>query len=67
MTLSQRDLAGVGVLISCALRPKVRPGAASAYGILLGRYRAEVEFRNAVDSVLDGFDVRVLPDGDLTC
>ena len=65
MTLSQRDLADVGVLIGCALRPKMRPGADSDYRTLLGRYRADVEFRNAVDSVLDGLDVRVLSDSDL--
>lgn len=65
MTLSQRDLADVGVLISCALRPKVRPGADSDYRTLLGRYRADVEFRNAVDSVLDGLDAHVLSDSDL--
>ncbi|GLZ32423.1 hypothetical protein Lesp02_46110 [Lentzea sp. NBRC 105346] len=64
MTLSQRDLADVGVLIGCALRPKTRPGAESDYRALLGRYRADVEFRNAVDSVLDGLDVRVLSDTD---
>ncbi|MFD9704195.1 hypothetical protein [Lentzea sp. NPDC059081] len=65
MTLSQRDLADVGVLIGCALRPKARPGADSGYRTLLGRYRVDVEFRNAVDSVLDGLDVRVLSDSDL--
>jgi hypothetical protein len=65
MTLSQRDLADVGVLIGCALRPKMRPGADSDYHTLLGRYRADTEFRNAVDSVLDGLDVRVLSDSDL--
>lgn len=65
MTLRQRDMADVGVLIGCALRPKLRPGAESDYRTLLGRYRADVEFRNAVDSVLDGLDIRVLSDTDL--
>jgi hypothetical protein len=65
MTLSQRDLADVGALIGCALRPKVRPGADSEYRTLLGRYRGDVEFRNAVDSVLDGLDAQVLSDSDL--
>lgn len=65
MTLSQRDLADVGVLIGCALRPKSRPGADSDYRTLLGRYRADMDFRNAVDSVLDGLDARVLSDSDL--
>jgi hypothetical protein len=65
VTLSQRDLADVGVLIGCALRPKMRPGADSDYRTLLGRYRADVEFRNAVDSVLDGLDAQVLSDSDL--
>lgn len=65
VTLSQRDLADVGVLIGCALRPKTRPGADSDYRTLLGRYRADVEFRNAVDSVLDGLDAQVLSDSDL--
>lgn len=65
MTLSQRDLADVGVLIGCALRPKMRPGAESDYRALLGRYRADAEFRNAVDSVLDGLDAQVLSDSDL--
>lgn len=65
MTLSQRDLSDVGVLIGCALRPKLRPSADSDYRTLLGRYRADVEFRNAVDSVLDGLDAQVLSDSDL--
>jgi hypothetical protein len=65
MTLSRRDLADVGVLIGCALRPKMRPGADSDYRTLLGRYRTDIEFRNAVDSVLDGLDARVLSDSDL--
>lgn len=65
MTLSQRDLADVGVLIGCALRPKMRPAADSEYRTLLGRYRADMEFRNAVDSVLDGLDTQVLSDSDL--
>lgn len=65
MTLSQRDLADVGVLIGCALRPKMRPGADSDYRTLLGRYRADLEFRNAVDSVLDGLDAQVLSESDL--
>lgn len=65
MTLTQRDLADVGLLIGCALRPKIRPGADSDYRTLLGRYRTDVEFRNAVDSVLDGLDAQVLSDSDL--
>ena len=65
MALAQRDLADVGVLIACALRPKLRPGADSAYRLLLERYRTEPEFRSAVDSVLDGLDVRVLSSSDL--
>lgn len=65
MTLSQRDLADVGVLIGCALRPKMRPGTDSDYRTLLSRYRADVEFRNAVDSILDGLDAQVLSDSDL--
>lgn len=65
MTLNQRDLADVGVLIGCAVRPKMRPGADSDYRTLLGRYRADLEFRNAVDSVLDGLEVQVLSDSDL--
>ncbi|WP_326957527.1 hypothetical protein [Amycolatopsis sp. NBC_01286] len=65
MTLSRRDLADVGVLIGCALRPKMRPGADSDYRTLLGRYRADTEFRTAVDSVLDGLDAQVLSDSDL--
>ena len=65
MTLSQRDLADVGVLIACALRPKMRPGADSDYRCLLVRYRTDVEYRNAADSVLDGLDMRVLSDSDL--
>ncbi|WP_282776785.1 MULTISPECIES: hypothetical protein [unclassified Nocardia] len=64
MTLGQRDLADVGVLIGCALRPKLRPTADSDYRLLLGRYRADTEFRNAVDSVLEGLDARVLSDSD---
>ncbi|TDD60003.1 hypothetical protein E1263_12970 [Kribbella antibiotica] len=65
MTLSQRDLADVGVLIGCGLRPKLRAGADSDYRGLLDRYRADIEFRNAVNSVLDGLDTRVLSDSDL--
>ncbi|TDO36277.1 hypothetical protein EV643_1207 [Kribbella sp. VKM Ac-2527] len=65
MTLSQRDLADVGVLIGCGLRPKLRPGADSEYRALLGRYRTDPEFRNAVDGVLDGLDAQVLSESDL--
>lgn len=65
MTLSQRDLADVGVLIGCGLRPKLRPGADSDYRQLLGRYRTDTEFRNAVDGVLEGLDVQVLSESDL--
>lgn len=60
MTLGQRDLSDVGVLIGYGLRPKLRPGVDSDYRALLGRYRTDVEFHNAVDSVLDGLDVQVL-------
>lgn len=65
MTLSQRDLADVGELIACSLRPKMRPGADSDYRALLGRYRTDTEFRNAVDSVLEGLEARVLSESDL--
>jgi len=65
MTLTSNDLADAGALIACALRPKTRPAADSAYRTLLGRYRVDVEFRTAVDSILDGLDVRVLSDSDL--
>ncbi|MGV9928338.1 hypothetical protein [Nocardia rhamnosiphila] len=64
MSLSQRDFADVGALIGCALRPKLRPGAQTDYRTLLGRYRTDTEFRNAVDSVLDGLGARVLSDSD---
>ncbi|WP_427885588.1 hypothetical protein ACQHIV_24860 [Kribbella sp. GL6] len=65
MTLSQRDLADVGVLIGCGLRPKWRPAADSDYRTLLGRYRTDTEFRGAVDSVLEGLEVQVLSESDL--
>ncbi|NIK61465.1 hypothetical protein [Kribbella shirazensis] len=65
MALNQRDLADVGVLIGYGLRPKLRPGADSEYRALLGRYRTDSEFRNAVDSVLDGLDAQVLSESDL--
>jgi hypothetical protein len=65
VTLSQRDLADVGVLIGCGLRPKLRPAADSDYRLLLGRYRTDTEFRNAVDSVLEGLEVQVLSESDL--
>lgn len=62
MTLTQRDYAEIGLLIGCALRPKMRPTAESDYRKVLDRYRADTEFRNAVDGVLDGLDARVLSD-----
>jgi hypothetical protein len=65
VALNQRDLADVGVLIGYGLRPKLRPGADSEYRALLGRYRTDSEFRNAVDSVLDGLDAQVLSESDL--
>ncbi|WP_410574351.1 hypothetical protein [Amycolatopsis sp. cmx-4-61] len=65
MTLGQQDFSDVGILIGCALRPKQRPGADSDYRTLLGRYREDAEFHNAVTSVLDGLDLQVLSDGEL--
>jgi hypothetical protein len=65
MTLSQRDLADVGVLIGYGLRPKARPGADSDYRVLLTRYSTDLEFRNAVDGVLEGLDAQVLSESDL--
>lgn len=60
MTVTAPDLRDVGILISCALRPKHRPAADLVYRELLGRYRTEPEFRNAAICVLDGMDLQVL-------
>lgn len=62
MTVTTSDLRDVGALIGCALRPKLRPAADPVYRELLGRYRAEPEFRNATVYVLDGLDLQVLSD-----
>ncbi|MQA35284.1 hypothetical protein [Modestobacter roseus] len=62
MTVTSTDLRDVGTLISCALRPKLRPAADTSYRQLLARYRTEVEFRTATGFVLDGMDLVVLSD-----
>jgi len=62
MTLATTDLRDIGTLITCALRPKLRPAVDPTYRSLLGRYRAEPDFRHAVRSVLDGMDMLVLSD-----
>lgn len=59
------DARDIGRLLSYALRPRVRPGAGGDYGALVARYRDEVEFRDAVDALLDGMDVTVSHAGDL--
>jgi hypothetical protein len=60
MTVTAPDLRDVGILISCALRPKNRPAADPIYREVLGRYRTEPDFRNATIYVLDGMDLQVL-------
>lgn len=62
MTVTSTDLREVGMLITCALRPKLNPAADTMYRQLLGRYRTEQEFRTATGYVLDGMDLVVLSD-----
>ncbi len=62
MTMSSTDLRDVGTLITCALRPKLRPAADPTYRALLDRYRTQSEFRNATVAVLDGMEMRPLND-----
>lgn len=60
MTLTSTDLRDLGTLITCALRPKLRPATDPTYRSLLARYRSEPEFRHATSSLLDGMDMLVL-------
>ena len=60
MTVTATDLRDVGILITCALRPKHRPAADPVYREVLARYRTEPDFRNAAIYVLDGMDLQVL-------
>ena len=55
----------IGRLLTYALRPKARPGAAGDYAALVTRYVDDATFRAAFDAVLDGLDSRVLHAGDL--
>ena len=62
MAVSLDDLRDVGILISCALQPRLRPAVHPIYRGLLGRYRTEPGFRDATRSILDGMDLLVLSD-----
>ncbi|MFV2022799.1 hypothetical protein [Micromonospora sp. LOL_023] len=64
MTLTQNDHTDIGTLIAYALQPTQRPGRSHEYRRVLGRYRAESDFRIAADAVLHGLHARVLSDGD---
>ncbi|MFC1421109.1 hypothetical protein [Streptacidiphilus cavernicola] len=64
MTLTQSDHIDLGTLIGFALQPTQRPGRSAEYRRLLGRYRAEPDFRTATDAVLHGLSCRALSDGD---
>jgi hypothetical protein len=60
VTLTLTDMRDLGVLVTCAMRPKLRPATDPHYRKLLGRYRSEPEFRNAARSLFDGMDILVL-------
>ena len=62
--LTETDHTDIGTLIGFALQPNQRPGRSPEYRRVLGRYRAEAEFRTATDAVLFGLHVRTLSDGD---
>jgi len=62
VTVTSTDLREVGMLITCALRPKLNPAADITYRQLVGRYRTEQEFRPAPGYVLDGMALVVLSD-----
>lgn len=64
MTLTQNDHTDIGTLIAFAVQPTQRPGRSHEYRRVLGRYRAESDFRIATDAILHGLNVRVLSDGD---
>lgn len=61
--LTAQDYTDLGILLSYALQPTKRPSS-DEYKRTLARYRSEVEFRDAMNGVLDGLSVKALADSD---
>ena len=61
--LTAQDYTDLGILLSFALQPTKRPSS-DEYKRTLARYRSEVEFRDAMNGVLEGLSVKALADGD---
>lgn len=59
-----KDVHDAGVLLGFALQPKKRPTPGGEYRRALDRYRTESDFREAVDALMDGLDMRVIADSD---
>jgi hypothetical protein len=64
MNLTDNDHTDIGILVAWALRPAQRPGRNPEYLRVLGRYRTELDFKTAANSVLHGLGAQVLSDGD---
>ena len=62
MALTADDHVDIGTLIGFAVQPTVRAGNKPEYRRVLGRYRSEVEFKDAADAVLHGLQAEVLSD-----
>lgn len=61
--LTAQDYTDLGILLSFALQPTKRPSS-DDYKRTLTRYRTEVEFRDAMNGVLDGLSSKALADSD---
>lgn len=61
--LTAQDYSDLGILLSFALQPTKRPSS-DEYKRTLARYRSEVEFRDAMNGVLDGLNTKALADSD---
>jgi hypothetical protein len=61
--LTAQDYTDIGTLLSFALQPTKRPSS-DDYKRTLARYRSEVEFRDAMNGVLDGLSVKAVADSD---
>jgi len=62
MALTAADHVDIGTLIGFAVQPTARAGNKPEYRRVLGRYRSEVEFKDAADAVLHGLHAEVLSD-----
>lgn len=61
--LAAIDHTDLGTLLAFALQPNQRPGRSPEYRRVLGRYRTETDFRDAMDALLIGLRSTVLSDG----